>query len=191
MEARLRLVPGIRGVSMSAALPPRGGAKFPSSLQAEGGAAPSQKVGVLPMIVVDSAFFSVLRLPLLRGRPFTAADAEGGPPVAIVDRDLAALLWPTKDALGRRFRMGPDEPWLTVVGVAQRANLVGETVSYSRYAVYRPERRSGGTAAPSRSRRPVIRNARQGPSAMRSGRWTRFSRLMAWHRCGMRSQRHW
>ena len=53
-------------------------------------------------------------MPLLRGRPFTEAEATepGGPPVAIIDEILAKKLWPNESALGQhlQFPIRTDAP---------------------------------------------------------------------------------
>ncbi len=56
---------------------------------------------------VGADYFKTTRLPLLRGRTFTAAEAtlSGGPPVAIIDDLLAKKLWPEGDALGQRVQV--------------------------------------------------------------------------------------
>jgi ABC-type antimicrobial peptide transport system permease subunit len=43
-----------------------------------------------------------------------------GPPVAIVDRDTAARLWPGGNALGRRIKTHTNDQWRTVVGIVGR-----------------------------------------------------------------------
>ena len=55
---------------------------------------------------VGADYFSAMGLPILRGRAFTAAEAEspGAPAVAIVDEALAHKLWPDGDALGQRIQ---------------------------------------------------------------------------------------
>jgi len=54
---------------------------------------------------VGEDYFTTLGLPVLRGRPFNAADdAKGAPPVAIIDEALAKRLWPDGDALGQRIQ---------------------------------------------------------------------------------------
>ena len=54
------------------------------------------------------------------GRTFTAADGRGPAPWAIVNGSHGRCLWPGRDAVGRRFALGPAaaaRAWSTVVGV--------------------------------------------------------------------------
>jgi putative ABC transport system permease protein len=68
---------------------------------------------------VSPGYFSTLRIPLRRGRELTDEDASGAARVALVNEALARS-WPGGDAVGRRLRLqglGPEQPWITVVGV--------------------------------------------------------------------------
>lgn len=70
--------------------------------------------------VASAGYFEALRIPLLRGRTFTAADREEAERVAVVSRTFVREVWPGEEALGRRFRFGGDEaPFVTVVGVVE------------------------------------------------------------------------
>jgi predicted permease len=98
-----------------------------SSLMLEGAAAPVPD-NVAPRFAwsVTPAYFDLLRIPLRRGRGFTAADRPGAPLVAIVNEAAAAVLWPGQNPLGKRFRIGrPGDAaeWMTVVGVV--ASTIG------------------------------------------------------------------
>ena len=69
---------------------------------------------------VSGGFFQALGTPLLRGRYFSAGDGPDSPRVAILNDAMARRLWPGRDPLGRRFKLGPRDsngPWFTVVGV--------------------------------------------------------------------------
>ena len=69
---------------------------------------------------VSADFFTALGTPLLRGRFFSIGDGPNAPPVAIVNDAMAQRLWPGRDPLGRRFKLGArdsDRPWFTVVGI--------------------------------------------------------------------------
>jgi predicted permease len=77
-----------------------------------------------PALNLESIYpnhFQTFRIPLVRGRPFTDADRDGAPPVAIVSADLAQRIWGEHGAIGRRLKMGnpgSTGPWYTIVGVA-------------------------------------------------------------------------
>jgi len=55
---------------------------------------------------IGADYFAAVGLPLLRGRPFTTAEATQGnaPAVTIIDDVLAKKLWPGGDALGQRIQ---------------------------------------------------------------------------------------
>ncbi len=67
-------------------------------------------------------YFGAMRIPLIQGRYFTAADDQpDAPVVAIISQSAARQHWPGMDPVGRRFRMGGNpkstRPLITVVGV--------------------------------------------------------------------------
>ena len=66
---------------------------------------------------VTPQYFPTMRIPLLRGREFTAADRAGQLPVAIVSQSVAQRFWPNADPIGRRIGLPWDSPLLTIVGV--------------------------------------------------------------------------
>jgi predicted permease len=58
--------------------------------------------------IVGGDYFESLRIPMLRGRAFTAAEETepGGPPVAVIDEPLARQLFGEADPLGQRIQLG-------------------------------------------------------------------------------------
>jgi putative ABC transport system permease protein len=71
-----------------------------------------------------SDYFSVMRIPVIAGRPFSTSDRTGAPLVAIVNATFARTYWPGEApsaVIGRRVRLGGStdgaSPWRTVVGV--------------------------------------------------------------------------
>ena len=74
------------------------------------------------MRIVSPDYFATMRIPIPRGRAFTAQDVRGANRVAIVSQRFADLAWPGQDPVGRRFvccEGSPTDPmWKTVVGVA-------------------------------------------------------------------------
>jgi putative ABC transport system permease protein len=71
--------------------------------------------------VVDPAFFSALRIPIVNGRTFSASDGPSSGAVAVVSKAVAVSWWPGRDPVGQRFRLSSTasaDGWLTVIGVA-------------------------------------------------------------------------
>jgi predicted permease len=69
--------------------------------------------------IVGPRFFETTGVAVTRGRPLDATDDERSKRVAVVNETMARTLWPTDDAIGRRFRFGRDGEWTEVVGVAR------------------------------------------------------------------------
>jgi predicted permease len=87
---------------------------------------------------VSPEYFETLRVPILRGRGFTAGDNPLSPGVVVINEAMARKFWPDQDAIGRRFRTRTvDGPEFEVVGIAAnyRVNTVGEaTTPYIHFA---------------------------------------------------------
>ena len=133
VQDRLRQVPGVQSVAMAATVP-FGMINLGKSI-APSEVAVSKEHPALSVRynIVSEDYFQTLGIPILRGRPFTAAESaektKSG--VAVIDRLAAAKLWPGGDALGKHIRIdGPaknDKEDLEVVGVVGdvRENIVG------------------------------------------------------------------
>ena len=70
--------------------------------------------------VVAPGYFATAGIRLRAGRDFTAADRADAPPVAIVNTQLANLLWPGQDPLGKAMPVklpGIGAVTLSVIGV--------------------------------------------------------------------------
>ncbi len=66
---------------------------------------------------VSPEYFPLLEIPLRKGRLFSERDNEAAPPVAVINEALARTYWPNGDAVGKRFKLRPAQPWSAVVGV--------------------------------------------------------------------------
>jgi putative ABC transport system permease protein len=90
--------------------------------------------------IVLGDYFRTMGIPLLHGRAFTEQDGADSPDVALIDAAGAQRLWPDRDPLGRRIRLGDEKgPWSTIVGVVGDVKHGGLT-SPSDLHVYRPLR---------------------------------------------------
>jgi predicted permease len=69
--------------------------------------------------LVSPEFFSLLGIPIIRGRNFTEAEMHGDPHIAIVMETAARKLWPGQDPLGKTFSVDQKKTPIEVVGVAR------------------------------------------------------------------------
>jgi predicted permease len=68
---------------------------------------------------ITPEYFRVMRIPILEGRAFTAADKADSPGVVLVSTSTARRFWPGESAVGKRLKPVWDQKWRTVVGVAR------------------------------------------------------------------------
>jgi len=134
LERKLKDLPGVSGVALSDSLPPSATARTVPfvAVEAEGRAplAAEQGIGgVVGWRSVTPDYFSVLNIPLLRGRAFEEADRKAGASAVVLNQELAQRLFPGEDPLGRPVRLpqaeGVEGAAFTVIGVAGNAQNQG------------------------------------------------------------------
>jgi macrolide transport system ATP-binding/permease protein len=102
---------------------------------------------------VSPEYFSLLAIPIVRGRTFTAAELQGATRVVIVSEATARRYWPGQDPVGRFILMGADrDAPLEVVGVAKDAHVSHVAETESSY-MYLP-----GESTVQRGLRPLVRS---------------------------------
>jgi predicted permease len=126
---RVAAVPGVQAAGVVSDIPfgPGGGTR---SFNVEGHQPAEGQPGPWgDFRVATPGYFETLRIPLRRGRVFTAQDAPGGRRVAVIDDELAARYWPGQDPIGKRVSFGAPEgqepQWIEVVGVVGHAKQDG------------------------------------------------------------------
>ncbi|HEY2805375.1 MAG TPA: ABC transporter permease [Gemmatimonadales bacterium] len=121
---RVRGLPGVQQASLASDLP-LSNRMVGSDVQREGQvqqpgaqASPEQERDFgTGLASIYPGYFRVMGIPLVAGRDFTTNDAAATTKVTIINQELARRLWPSQSPLGKRLRLGPDEPLLEVVGV--------------------------------------------------------------------------
>jgi len=112
---RIALDPGVESAS-AAMCPPLSGTCWTSPYELEGQTPPSQR----PWTALNMAmpgYLQTMRVPLMEGRLFTAADTGGSGRIVIVNQTLARLVWPHGGAVGKHIRIVYGGGDLEVVGV--------------------------------------------------------------------------
>jgi putative ABC transport system permease protein len=75
---------------------------------------------------VTPGYFDVMRVGVVRGRPFNETDDENAPLVVVVNETMARTLWPGKEAIGGTVKMlNETAPRATVVGVVRDERMAG------------------------------------------------------------------
>ncbi len=113
---RLREVPGVLSAGLTTALP-LSGENMNYAIEVQGRAKPAGEFASADLRAVDSGYFTALKIPLRRGRLFSAADGPDAPHVLLINEALAKRYFPAQDPLGRRLTLGINGFEGAVVGV--------------------------------------------------------------------------
>ena len=120
-------LPGVQAVGLCDCLPPNL-VRSTTSLFVDGGPRTTGELPLVNAVRVGANYFGALRIRVLAGRGFTAADRAGAPDVSVVNRTLATRLLRAghsgTTALGRRLSYDGTN-WVTVVGVVDDVHYEG------------------------------------------------------------------
>jgi predicted permease len=137
---RVEAVPGITAAVIATSGPLESGPAVNFVVPAR----PRPGPGDEPRAIVRSvgpAYFAALGIPIVRGRAFTAADADGAPRVTIVNETLARRIFPGEDPIGRVIELLPR----TRAGWANRpgpVTIVGVSANVKEIDVHEAEANS-------------------------------------------------
>jgi len=106
LMTRLQAAPGIEDSACAAPLPIKDGQiDLPFEI-AGNPPLPAGSANTADYVTASPRYFSVMGIPLLRGRLFTASDSPSSPPVALISIALARRYFPNQDPLGRHLLFG-------------------------------------------------------------------------------------
>jgi putative ABC transport system permease protein len=86
-------------------------------------------INVADTQIISPDYFRAMGISLMRGRFLKAEEAKLPPASVIVNQTLARKVWPGTDPIGKRIRLGPGYPWLSVVGVVADIKNHGSNVA--------------------------------------------------------------
>ncbi|MDB4874892.1 MAG: efflux transporter, permease protein [Gemmatimonadetes bacterium] len=120
VRSAVAALPGVTSVAVANQLPLGGNADSYGVIDADNIPANPELAPNGDRYVVSPGYFSTMRVPILRGRTFTAAEAaDTVNNVALVSAALADRMWPGQNPLGKRIVLGgPKGAPRTVIGVA-------------------------------------------------------------------------
>ena len=142
----LRGLPGVESTAAASGLP-LGNNGWQTSFTIDGRPAPPRnQTPLMEACLVTPDYFQAMNIPLKSGRYFTDRDDRSflagkdlskltddekemaGVNAVIIDEEFARRYWPNEDAIGKRIRLGgndPKAPLLTVQGVVGRVKMEG------------------------------------------------------------------
>ena len=134
----LQSIPSVQSVACVSSLPSSWFWNW-TEYKAEG--MPPTAPGEMPSTisqVVSPDFFATLRIPLLKGRLFSAEDARDSLPVAVISETMARRNWPGQDPIGKHVRLGPRDgrqPNRLIVGLVGdiRTNVLNQLPNPTTY----------------------------------------------------------
>jgi len=138
--ARIEAVPGVERACLTTGVP--FGRTFPDRFAIGGRAVPAQEAPLAWTQWVTDGYFTTLRIGLVAGRTFTAADDERSALVAVIDEDFAREHFPGRapgEIIGQRVAFpDTDDRWRTIVGVVRhvRHNALDERARAEAYGPY-------------------------------------------------------
>jgi putative ABC transport system permease protein len=121
---KLNSISGVESAGATTSLPAAGNIGI-GAITLQGDPEPKQlqdwrmvfQIGVTP------GYLKSCRIPLLRGRDFTASDNASAERVALIDEDAARLWFPNSDPIGQQLRavdkQGTAPKWATIVGITK------------------------------------------------------------------------
>lgn len=123
---RLESLPGVRSAGAVNSLPLTD-SNLISGIELEGAQGrDGSNRSVAAFRVVSPDYFETLRIPLVRGRYFSAGDDSRNPEVVIINQAMARRLWPGQDPLGKRLKLDAANPaWRQIVGVVGSVHFAG------------------------------------------------------------------
>jgi len=101
---RVSELPGVERVAVGTTVPWRDGGFFAAQFTVEGYAkADGEEDPRARFRTVSPGFFRALGVPVIAGRDFTDDDRRGGERVVIISQSVAQRMFPSQDAVNRRF----------------------------------------------------------------------------------------
>jgi len=129
-------IPGVQETALTAVVPLRG-TSYRLPMQLAGTEVVRRpRRGLYFFKIVSPSYFHVFGIPLTQGRPLDDRDIDGSSPVVVVNKRLAARLFPGQDPVGRRILipqilpgkpdLGDDVPY-EIVGVVGNERMTALT----------------------------------------------------------------
>jgi len=120
LRSEVAALPGIESAGVIDALPTEGGSTQPIQIEGRPPAAMADQPEVA-VRTINPDYLRVMRIPLLRGRAFSAADTADSHPVALISEAMARRFWPDQNPVGKHLSRT-----FTLQGASEVVGVVGD-----------------------------------------------------------------
>jgi putative ABC transport system permease protein len=134
LRERIAQLPAVREVGYGSGLPPNS-EYFRMSFVLNNRDNTATENHIITTVPSSPDYFSVLQIPLLRGRFFTDADVAQAPPVGIINRVAARQFFGNDDPIGRTIPFNKTS--ITIIGVVENVKYTG-IANEGEGVLYRP-----------------------------------------------------
>ena len=134
MTDRLKTVPGVEGASLEQFVPMWFTGRRYTIPELEGYTPKPGEQNLIDLNVVGPNYFSLMRIPILSGREFTAQDRKDAPLVCIINQTMAQRFWPGQNPVGRH--VGTWNHQWTIAGVVKDVKYHSLSESRSRFFIF-------------------------------------------------------
>jgi putative ABC transport system permease protein len=97
---RIEALPGVHAAALTIALPTETEIDLPFNIAGKAPKAGQTYEGGEQYRFVSPHYFSVFKIPLLRGRSFTERDLTNSAKVVVINQEMAKKYWPKSDPIG-------------------------------------------------------------------------------------------
>jgi putative ABC transport system permease protein len=111
MLARVRALPGVESAALAGG-PPPASRRMSFTMNENGKESPRIEVAV-----VGDGYVETIGATLVAGRAFSTADGPNAPPVAMINETMARAIYPGRNPLEQRIKMGGTPQGVAIVGV--------------------------------------------------------------------------
>ncbi|HEV2983053.1 MAG TPA: ABC transporter permease, partial [Vicinamibacterales bacterium] len=117
----LGALPGVQAIAATKPLP-LSGSRFGISFERAGAPVAKSDLPSADFATTSPGYFRTMRIPIVSGRDFSAADNDAAPRVIIVNETFARTYFPGRNPIGERLKPGVstterETPWREIVGV--------------------------------------------------------------------------
>ncbi|HUB18991.1 MAG TPA: ABC transporter permease [Acidobacteriaceae bacterium] len=123
---RLNATPGIEASAFTCCLPLEGGYGLPFNIVGQPPAPKSPWTGGAGWMSASPGYFSVFRIPILRGRDFTEQDTGSAPLVVLINETFVKKYFPKENPVGQQLLIGKGIGPQFTEGPRQIIGVVGD-----------------------------------------------------------------